>query len=44
MKETLVPLYNLDLAVREKPVMNIDDLYLMLHHHWIMNMTPYLNG
>lgn len=44
MKETLVPLYNLDLAVGEKPVMNVDDLYLVLHHHWIMDTTPYPDG
>ena len=37
MKETLVPLYNLDLTVEEKPVMNVDDLYLVLHYHWIMD-------
>lgn len=44
MKETLVPLYNLELTVEEKPVMNVDDLYLVLHHHWIMDTTPYPDG
>ncbi|KAE8334283.1 hypothetical protein BDV24DRAFT_173079 [Aspergillus arachidicola] len=34
MTGTLVPLYNLDLSVGDKPVMNVDDLYLVLHHHW----------
>ena len=44
MKETLVPLYNMDLTVLEKSVMNVDNLYIMLHHHWIMDTTPYSDG
>lgn len=41
MKATLVADYNLDLTVKEKPVMDIDDLYLVLHHHWVLDTTPY---
>ncbi|KIX04163.1 uncharacterized protein Z518_07717 [Rhinocladiella mackenziei CBS 650.93] len=31
--------YNLDTGVREKPVMDIDDVFLVLHHHWVLD-TP----
>lgn len=44
MKETLAPRYNLDMSVGEKPVMNVDDLYIMLHHHWTKDTTPYPDG
>ncbi|KAE8397492.1 hypothetical protein BDV37DRAFT_291961 [Aspergillus pseudonomiae] len=44
MTGTLVPLYNLDLSVGDKPVMNVDDLYLVLHHHWVLDRTPYPDG
>lgn len=27
--------------MREKPVMNVDDVYLVLHHHWALDTTPY---
>jgi hypothetical protein len=27
--------YHLDTTTREKPVMNVDDVYLVLHHHWL---------
>ncbi|KAF2471333.1 uncharacterized protein BDR25DRAFT_223650 [Lindgomyces ingoldianus] len=29
--------YNLDTTAREKPVMNVDDVYLVLHHHWVLD-------
>jgi hypothetical protein len=44
MKENLVTRYNFDLSVGEKPVMNVDDLYLVLHHHWTKDTTPYPDG
>jgi hypothetical protein len=44
MKENLVTRYNLDLSVGEKPVMNVDDLYLVLHHHWTKDTAPYPDG
>lgn len=44
MKEHLVTRYNLDLSVGEKPVMNVDDLYIVLHHHWTKDKTPYPDG
>jgi hypothetical protein len=40
MKENLVTRYNLDMSVGEKPVMNVDDLYIVLHHHWTKDTTP----
>jgi hypothetical protein len=44
MKEYLVARYNLDMSVREKPVMNVDDLYIVLHHYWTRDVTPYPDG
>ncbi|CAG7936683.1 unnamed protein product [Penicillium nalgiovense] len=44
MKEHLVARYNLDMSVGEKPVMNVDDLYIVLHHHWTRDATPYPDG
>ncbi|KAJ5111419.1 hypothetical protein N7532_001954 [Penicillium argentinense] len=44
MKENLVARYNLDMSVGEKPVMNVDDLYIVLHHHWTKDKTPYPDG
>jgi hypothetical protein len=41
MKENLVTRYNLDMSVREKPVINVDDLYIVLYHHWTKDITPY---
>jgi hypothetical protein len=26
--------YKLDISTKEKPVANVDDIYLVLHHHW----------
>lgn len=31
--------YHLDTSVKEKPVVNIDDVYLVLHHHWVHNTS-----
>jgi hypothetical protein len=39
----LTRLYNLDLSTKEKPVMNIDDVFLVLHHHWVMDTATFLN-
>lgn len=44
MKEHLVTHYNLDMSVGEKPVMKVDDLYIVLHHHWTKDTTPYPDG
>ena len=33
----LTRLYNLDLSTKEKPVINIDDVFLVLYHHWVMD-------
>jgi len=33
----LTKLYSLDTTAREKPVMNVDDVYLVLHHHWVLD-------
>ena len=27
--------------MREKPDMNVDDMYLVLHHHWAIDTTSY---
>lgn len=44
MKDTLATRYNLNMLVREKSVMNIDDLYIMLYYHWIKDIIPYPDG
>lgn len=44
MKEHLVTRYHLDLSVGEKPVMNVDNLYIVLHHHWTKEKTPHADG
>jgi hypothetical protein len=40
----LTRLYNLDLSTKEKPVMNVDDVFLVLHHHWVMDTVTFPNG
>ena len=40
----LTRLYNLDLSTKEKPVINIDDLFLVLYHHWVMDTATFPNG
>ncbi|KAL2847243.1 hypothetical protein BJY01DRAFT_212753 [Aspergillus pseudoustus] len=44
MRGTLVPQYKLDLTTEEKPVMNVDDLYIVLKYHWVQSTTPYPDG
>lgn len=44
MKENLIPRYHLDMSVGERPVMNVDDLYIVLHHYWTKDKTPYPDG
>lgn len=29
--------YKLDLSAKEKPMMNVDDAFLVLYHHWVMD-------
>src|SRR2546423_15685414 len=31
--------YSLDTTTREKPVMNVDDVFLILHHHWVLDTS-----
>src|SRR5947207_12661191 len=40
----LTTTYNLDCSVREKPVMNVDDVYLVLHYHWVLDVTIFPDG
>ena len=40
----LTRLYNLDLSTKEKPVINVDDVFLVLHHHWVMDTATFPNG
>jgi hypothetical protein len=44
MSNDLAEQFNLDRSVGEKPVMNVDDLYIVLHHHWTKDTTPYTDG
>lgn len=44
MNKDLVERFNLDRSVEEKPVMNVDDLYIVLHYHWTKDSTPYPDG
>jgi len=37
----LTRLYNLDLSTKEKPVMNVDDVFLVLHRHWVMDTATF---
>jgi hypothetical protein len=37
-------MYNLDASTSEKPVMNVDDIYLILHHHWVMDTGVFPDG
>jgi hypothetical protein len=40
----LTRLHNLDLSTKEKPVMNIDDVFLVLHHHWVIDTVTFPDG
>jgi hypothetical protein len=31
--------YQLDISTKEKPVANVDDVYLVLHHHWAFDTS-----
>ncbi|KAM7210638.1 hypothetical protein V8F06_013977 [Rhypophila decipiens] len=33
--------YALDTTTEEKPVLNVDDIYLILHHHWVHDRSNY---
>jgi hypothetical protein len=33
--------YNLDISTKEKPVMNVDDLYLVQHHHFALDTSVF---
>lgn len=36
--------YGLDLSMREKTVINVDDVYIALHHHWILDVSIFPDG
>jgi hypothetical protein len=31
--------YDLDTTTREKPVLSVDDIFLILHHHWKLDVS-----
>ncbi|KAM7215024.1 putative FluG domain containing protein [Rhypophila decipiens] len=33
--------YALDTTTNDKPVLNVDDVYLILHHHWVHNRSRF---
>jgi len=33
--------YDLDLSVRSKPVMSVDDLLVVLHYHWALDTATF---
>ncbi|KAK4206370.1 hypothetical protein QBC37DRAFT_300937, partial [Rhypophila decipiens] len=33
--------YALDTTTKEKPVLNVDDIYLILHHHWVHDRSKF---
>ena len=33
--------YNLDISTKEKPVMNVDDVFLVLHYHWALDTSTF---
>lgn len=35
--------YDLDRARKEKPVINIDDIHLVLYHHWDPDTSVFQN-
>jgi hypothetical protein len=37
-------MYNLDVSTREKPVMNVDDIYLILYYHWVVDTAIFPDG
>lgn len=37
----LTILYALDTTTNEKPVLNVDDVYLILHHHWVHDRSRF---
>jgi hypothetical protein len=36
--------YGLDLSVKSKPMMNVDDLLLVLTHHWARDTSSFPTG
>ena len=41
---TLPDYTNLDLSTKEKPVMNVDDVFLVLHHRRVMDTATFPTG
>ncbi|KFA53220.1 hypothetical protein S40293_10032 [Stachybotrys chartarum IBT 40293] len=37
----LIIKYNLDTSIKEKPVMNVDDVYLVQHHLWVHDSSVF---
>ncbi|CAG7991807.1 unnamed protein product [Penicillium salamii] len=44
INKDLVERFNLNRSVEEKPIMNIDNLYIVLHYHWTKDTTLYPNS
>ncbi|KAH6676010.1 hypothetical protein B0J14DRAFT_626351 [Halenospora varia] len=39
----LITAYSLDLSIREKIVINVDNVYITLYHHWILDVSIFLD-
>ena len=37
-------LYNLDLSIKEKLVVNVNDVFQVPHHHWVMDTANFPDG
>ena len=37
-------MFKLKTSMAEKPVMNVDDIYLILYHHWVMDTATFPDG
>ncbi|KAJ6057049.1 hypothetical protein N7460_000323 [Penicillium canescens] len=44
MNNDLAQRFKLDRSVGEHPVFNVDDLYIVIHHLWTKDTTPYPDG
>jgi hypothetical protein len=33
--------YNLNIITREKPVMNVNDVYFILYHYWVLDISVF---
>ena len=37
-------MFNLDASTAEKRVVNVDDIYLILHRHWVVDTATFPDG